>query len=250
MEAIAWYQKWYAPNNAVLMILGDVDPKKTFDLAEKHFGHLEKKNLPKQPELTALTPMGERQLNLVTHSQTPFVIYGVNVPTVASAKTAWEPYAIRVLTAVLSEGQSAKLDQKLVHQSHLATNVGIYYPMYQKYDSTLSIHLSPQPNIPILDAISGIRDIIETLKTEPITKEELSRAQAQIIAEDTYDRDLFSSEAIALGQRAIMGIPIQEKEDFAKHIIGVTSAQVMAVAKRYFTEANCTIVYTTPKGAA
>ena len=246
-DAIHWYQTWYAPNNAILLVMGDIDKAATLKMIQHHFGSIAKKTMPHIAPKPTLPPMGSRYLSFHANAKTPFIIYGFTVPTTASAKAPWEPYALRVLAAVLSEGHGARLDQQLQYHDQLVTSVGIGYPMLQRYDSTLSIYLVPTSRADQRLLIDHTQRVINQLKHALIPLRELARAQAQIIAEDTYQRDGFAEEAIALGTRATIGIPLEEANAFAEHIQAVTPEQIAEVARTYLTEHNRTIVSFIPK---
>ena len=247
-DAIDWYQTWYAPNNAVLVVLGDFE----LESAKKTIAHfstpLREKALPARAVRPALPPMGTRTLGLSTPTQTPYMIYGFNVPTVKTMPNDWRPYALRVAAAILSEGHSSRLDQRLLYKTPMVSSVGIYYPMHQQHQTTLSIHLSPISQTTTIDLVHALEQSLHDLGHQPIRAAELKRAKAQIIAAHTFAQDAMHREAAELGKRAIVGIPLREKADFIDRIQAVQAQQVQTVVNTYLQNPNRTIVDFIPKG--
>jgi len=111
-----WYQRWYAPNNATLVVVGDVEPENTFALAEKYFAAA--KNRPiKQSKPRAEHPQsGPRRVSVRAVAKLPYLMLGYKVPSLATAEHDWEPYALSVLAGVLDGGRSARLSKRLVRE--------------------------------------------------------------------------------------------------------------------------------------
>jgi len=122
-----WYQQWYAPNNATLVVVGDVDPARVRELAEKHFGPLPPSDLT-PPRLEQDIPqLGERRIAVKTPAEVPYVALGYKAPTFKIATEDWEPYALDVLDGVLDGGNSGRISRNLVRGSQVAAAAGTGY---------------------------------------------------------------------------------------------------------------------------
>ena len=120
-----WYQKWYAPNNATVVIVGDVEPKAVLALAKQYFG-------PLKPEVTAIlkpqieiAQRGKRTVEVKAPAELPYMMMGWKVPVVATIapESSWEPYALEMLAGILDGGDSARFSRNLVRGEEIAANV-------------------------------------------------------------------------------------------------------------------------------
>lgn len=115
-----WYQQWYAPNNATLVVVGDVEPAKVRELAEKHFGPLPPSVLtPPKPALE-IPQLGERRIVVKVPAEAPYVALGNKAPTLKTSVEPWEPYALAVLDGILDGGNSGRISRNLVRGSQIA----------------------------------------------------------------------------------------------------------------------------------
>ena len=108
----AWYERWYAPNNATLVVVGDVDPDKVFELAKKYYGPLKPTdNIPPPKPQTEVEQKGLRTIKVKAPAELPYVMMGYKVPGMINAKEKWQPYALEVLASILDGGNSSRLVQ-------------------------------------------------------------------------------------------------------------------------------------------
>jgi zinc protease len=112
-ELTEWYNKWYAPNNATVVVAGDVEPEAVFELAKVYFGPLKSEQiavLKPQPEVAQ---RGKRTIEVKAPAQLPFFMMGWKTPTVVTAEEKWEPYALEVLSGILDGGDTARFSKKI-----------------------------------------------------------------------------------------------------------------------------------------
>src|SRR3569833_2159661 len=124
-----WYKKWYAPNNAVLVVVGDVAPEQTLALAQKYFGPLKPSKIEPVKPREEIPQVGMRRINVKAPAELPYLIMGYKVPQRTAAPDNWEPYALEVLAAVLDGGDSARFAKRLVRDSQIAAQAGAGYDM-------------------------------------------------------------------------------------------------------------------------
>ena len=117
-----WYDRWYAPNNATLVVVGDVDPDEVHTLAKKYYGDIERREIiPPKPQHE--TPQkGTRHVKVEAPAEVPLVMMGYKSPAlvdVIGTENEWEPYALEVLSSVLDGGSSSRMSRETVSYTHL-----------------------------------------------------------------------------------------------------------------------------------
>src|SRR4030066_2138814 len=123
----AWYQRWYVPNNATLVVVGDVNPRDVIALARQHFGPVPARKL-KRTRVPEEPPQKEiRRSRLSAPAQVPSLFMGHHVPAFSLRADDWEPYALMVLNGVLDGGGSARFERELVRKQQIAASVGVGY---------------------------------------------------------------------------------------------------------------------------
>jgi zinc protease len=130
-DAREWYKTWYAPNNATIVVVGDVKAQDVYKLATEYFGKLKPHALPARKPQTEPPQIGERRIVVKAPGKLPYLMMGFHAPTLSDApktpEQEWEPYALEVLGGVLSGNDSARLNQKLVRETSIAVDVGAGY---------------------------------------------------------------------------------------------------------------------------
>lgn len=241
-----WYNKWYAPNNAILVVVGDVNPADIYQLAEKYFANFQPSDLPKlkpQPEIKSL---GLRTVEVKVPAKLPYLAMGYNVPAARTATLKWEPYALSVLKGVLAGGDSSRLQQDLVRGKQLASEINVDYQPYFRLDNLLYIEAIPTPGHTTQQLKDAILDEITQLQNKPVTLAELERTKAQIIANHVYIMDSIANQANQIGMLESVGLSWHEADNFITQIKAITPEQVQAVTKKYLTPDNLTIAILKP----
>jgi zinc protease len=241
-----WYQKWYAPNNAVVVVVGDVKADEVYQLAKRYFGSLKaspSQEIKPQKEVNSL---GLRELTVKVPAQNPWFVMGYNVPSIKTAKQAWTPYALATLNAILSSGDSSRLSKNLVRGQQIAADVSSGYDPFSRLSSAFIIESTPAPGHTTADLKAAILDQIKQLQTTPVTPEELARIKAQVIAGNVYKKDSVYEQAYEIGRLESVGLPWKLSDDFVKNIEAVTPEQIQAVAQKYLIEDRMAIAELQP----
>lgn len=162
-----WYESWYAPNNATLVVVGDVTLDEVKGLAQKYFGAIPKRAVPPAKLPLELAEPGLRQLTLHVRTQLPSLIYGFNVPSLATAKDARAVNALRLISALLDGGYSARMPSRLERGQELVAGASSGYNAFTRGDSLFMISATPnvQKQKTLADVEKGIWQLLDELKT-------------------------------------------------------------------------------------
>ncbi len=244
----AWYQRWYSPANAVVVIVGDVQPDLALAAVQQHFGAISgQAALPAVPTDEFLH-VGERNMNLFLPVKVPLLYMGYNVPTLGSAGVnPQDVHALALLGAVLDGGLSARLEQKLVRQQRLLAAVGSSYEPLARGGGLWMLTAVPEDGKTLLQARRALLDEVERLKNEPVTAAEIQRALINLRAQWTFGQDDLAEQAQLLGQLAIAGLEVQLSADYVDRLAAITPAQLQDVARRYLTQDSLSTLYLAPQ---
>jgi zinc protease len=241
-----WYRTWYAPNNAVLVIVGDVNPSEVLKQVQANFGNLKAEPLPEVKQQQELQNIGARRMVVKAPAKLPLVIIGYNVPVLKTANPKKESYALDVLQAILDGGDSARLPSQLVRGKQLAADIDVSYDIFSRLDGIFTITAIPAQGHTPQELENGIFDQIKTLQTQLVTKHELDRVKAQVIANHTFDKDSIMNQANEMGALEAVNLSWREADEYVKHIKEVTPEEVQAVAKKYLIPDRLTIATLKP----
>ena len=243
-----WYNHWYAPNNAVLVVVGDVKADEVYKLAKQHFGKIKPKAVPERKPQKEPPQIGERRVVVKAPAKLPSLQIGFHTPVLNDPNQDWEPYALEILASVLSGNDSARLNQKLVRESQVAVDVGAGYDMIARGRQGLfELAGSPSEGKTVAELETAILQQIEKIKESGVTAEELKRVKAQVIAADVYQRDSVFYQAMQIGQLELTGFSWKILKDYPAKLSAVTSEQVQEVAKKYLVKDNMTVATLDPQ---
>lgn len=247
-DAREWYRNWYAPNNATLVVVGDVNAQEVYALAKKHFGHLKPKVLPARKPQVEPAQIGERRVVVKAPAKLPYLLMGYHVPALANHETDWEPYALEVLAGVLSGNPAARLNQKLVRETQLAIDASAGYDLLARgRQSLFALDGTPSEGKTVVELEAALLQQIENIKDSGVTVEELDRVKAGVIAADVYKRDSMFYQGMQLGTIETIGFSWKILQDYPARLRAVTQEQVQAVAKKYLRKDNLTIATLDPQ---
>ncbi len=250
-QAQEWYQQWYNPANAILVVVGDVKSSEVFAQAKQHFGPVAARPLPKRIEQTEPAQKSERRIRVAAPAEVPYVLLGYHTPVISAAiqgkdTLEWEPYALSILAGVLDGGQASRFERELVRDKKIAASIDIDYSSIARSPGMLTIDASPASGYAIPELEKAIRAQIERIKNEPVSTEELKRVKAQVVASNVYSRDSGFYQAMQIGQLAAVGLDWRLLDDFPKRLEAVTAEQIQAVARKYLIDSNLTVAVLDP----
>jgi zinc protease len=245
-DGYKWYQRWYTPSNATLVVAGDVDAKEIFALAQKTFGQV--KSFP----VTAVKPavetpqLGLTEVTVEAAAKQPYFMMGYKTPHITLEGDNSEAFALEVLVGVLDGGDSARLANELVRKQKVAASASASYSAFTRLPAMMTFSGIPAHGKTIGDVQSALAEQIERIKKHPVTEAELKRVQAQVIAERVYEQDSVFYQAMEIGMLETIGLDWKMSDQYIDNIKAVTAEQVQAVANKYLTQDNLTIARLKP----
>lgn len=238
-DASLWHQMWYAPNNATLVIAGDVEHKAVFELAQKYYGAIEKREVaarraPFEPE-----QKGEKRIVVTGFARQPQLVMAWKVPHLQEKED--DSLALELLNVVLDGHNGARFPKRLVQERALATDVSIHYDNINRGKvGVFYISAAPAQNVSVLQLESAIWEELARLKDEPITNRELNRARTQYKASEIYKKDSLFAQAMELGVLDNAGV---DWKDYKKHLnrLEKVSAEAVQNAVRFLDRQHLSV---------
>ncbi|MGQ9366962.1 M16 family metallopeptidase [Azospirillum sp. ST 5-10] len=237
-EAVAFYRSWYAPNNAVLVVSGDITAAELKPLAEKYYGAVPRRAVPERHRV-AEPPIAAARRVILNDPE-------VRLPT---WRRAWlapsyridpdrQAYALQVLTEIMSGGATGRLYRDLVTEKKVATAAWMGYSP-SSWDRT-AFHMggSPAPGVSMDQLEAALLEEVRTLLDQGVTAEEVARAKKRMLAEAAYARDSLTGPAMALGTALTTGQSADDVEEWPVRIAAVTEEQVEAAARAVLGQTN------------
>ncbi|MES2562624.1 MAG: pitrilysin family protein [Pseudomonadota bacterium] len=246
-DAQAFYDRWYAPNNATLVVVGDVSLQEVQKLAEQHFGSVKSKTLPVRKITEEPRQLGPQQFTVRAPAELPYVLMAYHAPALRNPDTDWEPYALEMLASVLDGNEAARLNRTLVRNERLASSVDASYDGIGRGPGMFYLSATPSAGKTVKDVEQALRREVAKLIEEGVTDEELQRVQSQVVASHVYQRDSMFYQAQQIGSLAMVGLPPTTMDLFVEKLKQVTAEQVQAVAKKYLVDDALTAAYLDPQ---
>jgi len=240
-DARDWYERWYVPNNAYVVVVGDVDHKAVFRAAEKHYGGLKPRALPLRKPQDEPAQAGVRRVSVKAPAELPVLIMGYRAPVIRDVEKDLDPYALEMLGAVLSGHGAARFSKHLVREQRLAVSAGAEYDSSARGPGMFYLVGTPSDGKTVAEMEAGLRAEIARVQNDGVSAEELARAKAQLVAGEVYKLDSMFAQAMEIGQLEAVGLPYTSGDRIIEKLKAVTAEQVQAVARRYFVDDGLTI---------
>lgn len=249
-DARDWYQQWYAPNNAYVVVVGDVRHQDVFALAQKYYGAykpMEPMNVARRRVLEEPKQEGTRRVNVKAPAKMPYLMMAWKVPALRDVEKNSEPYALEMLAAVLDGHPAARLGRELVREARIAQSAGAGYDASVRGDSLFVLDGQPADGHSITELEAALRGAIRRIQDDGITAEELARIKVQAIAAQTYKRDSLMAQAMEIGQLEATGFRHSDGDRMLEKLKQVSPEEVQAVAKKYFGDDTLTVATLDPQ---
>ena len=246
-DARDWYDRWYAPNNAIVVVVGDVNPPEVFALAEKYFGPLKAKTLPERKPQDEPPQLGIRRITVKAPADQPSLVMGYRAPVLRDVEKDWEPYALEMLAGVLDGHDAARLNSSLVRTEKIANAVGAGYDSTQRGPGIFMVSGVPSAGKTVAELEQALRRELNKIVTGGITSDELKRVKSQVVSAQVFQRDSIYSQASQIGSLEIAGYPHTAMDRMIEKLREVTPEQVQAVAKKYLVDDSLTIAVLDPQ---
>jgi len=241
-----WYKNWYAPNNATLVVVGDVDADEVFKLAKEYFSPLAIVELPVLKPRREAEQYGVQRMTMQLPAEIPTLIMGYKVPALVTAEDPGEAYALEVLAGLLDGGDSARLTRNLVRGEQLATSASAGYSLYARHEDLLTFSVIPADGVSMDQLEAAIKQEIELIKASPPEQKEMDRVIAQVLASSVYEQDSSFYRAMQIGILETLGLGWQVKDEYVAKIKAVTAEQVQQVARKYLIDKHLSVAVLDP----
>ena len=245
-DLLQFYKAWYTPNNAVIMISGDVETANVRKLVERHFGHFQSRSLPKRPEWKEPPRSADRLITL-SHSRVkqPSWSRRYLAPNYASGDYK-RVNALEVLSEILSGGTTGRFYRQLVVEQALAAHSGTWYSANNRGPSVFGFYGSPRPGKTLDEIEAAIEAQISDLLENGVTKQEVQLAIERMQAEAVFARDSLVAPPRILGNALMTGQSIEDVEAWPERIGAVTVEAVNAAARAVLETSGAVTTRLTP----
>ena len=238
-----FYDTYYQPNNATLIVVGDVREPEVRALVEKHFGAIPRGSDPPRRYIDEPAQAAPRSENMALEVQIPVVVGGYHIPRAADADTA----PLEVLAAILSGGESSRLHQRLVRKDHLAIAAGGLTESME-YPGLFLVYAAHLPDREQAKVKEALLDEVRRVRVDPVTPVELDKAKNQLAAGYIFALQTVDGIAQELGQYQYVHGDWREFLKGASRYLAVSAAEIRRVAAKYLIDTNLTLVTLQPKG--
>jgi zinc protease len=247
-DARDWYRSWYAPNNATVVISGDVDPQNILKLVQKYYGVIAPQELPMRKPQIEPPQRGIKQVQVKAPADSAQIAMAWKVPRLEPGKLDDpEPYALELLTAVLDGYDNARLNRVLVKQEKVVNDVGVGYDMISRGPELFLINATMAKGKTVAQAQASIRKALEELKQNGILESELKRIKVRILSNQIYKRDSIFGQAMEIGSNEMAGFSWKDIDYMLEKMQTITPAQLQAVAKKYLIDDGLTVAVLDPQ---
>lgn len=242
-----WYERWYAPNNAVVVVSGDVDAAQVKQLAEKYYGPLQQRALPDRRPQNEPAQLGVRRIFVKAPAENPSVMLAWRAPRLTDVEKDDDVYALQVLAAVLDGYGNARLTSRLVRDQRIANDVGAGYDGIGRGPQFFIMNGTPAQGRTPEQIEKALRAQVADIAAHGVTEAELGRVKAQVVASQIYKRDSVFGQAMEIGLSEMSGISWRKIDRVLEKVKAVTPAQVQAVAGKYFGDESLTVATLVPQ---
>lgn len=234
-DAIAFYDKFYTPNNAILVVAGDVDAETVKAMAERTYGKVKRRAEPgKRMRPSEPAPRAARRVELSDHRvRTPSFQRLYLVPSYNTDEDG-EAEAFEILSELLGGGSTSRLYKEIVIDQKLATSSGSWYQGGALDHTEFGFYGSPRGDITLKQVEEATDKVIEKLLKDGVTELEVKRAQNRLIKQAVFSQDSQATLARIYGGSLTLGSTIEEIEAWPSKIRAITVEDVNKVAKKYF----------------
>jgi zinc protease len=248
-----FYQRWYVPANAAVVVAGDVDVAQVRLLAEQYYGVIPARAVPARKPRIEPVQTGLRRLEHRAPAEQARVTLAFKVPglvglDVTSRAASDDALALTVLSAVLDGYSGARLDRSLKQGAQrLADNAWAYNGLWGRGPQLFSLGATPAPGKTVAEVEAALRSQVERIAREGVTEAELTRVKTQWVAAEVYKLDSVFNQARELGSQWVQGLPLDTGDRLIERLRGVSAAQVQGVAARYFGDDQLTVAVLRPQ---
>lgn len=242
-----WYETWYAPNNATLVIIGDVDPEQTIRDVKKYFNKIPKKSVPERNDVLEFSRIGYRFMQQYQAVHVPNLFMAWNVNSIKTAKNPQDAYALTIIQNLLDGGISARLQERLIRDKRILTSINVSYDPYNRGDSLFLISAIPAEGISLEQAQKRIQQELDLFKSELVNEKELNRVKANFISNLVFSQDDVIGQARLIGLLSINDLDYRMIDQLPDYFDKVTPYDLQRIANIYFNRDNLSVLHLYPE---
>jgi zinc protease len=246
-DARDWYSRWYAPNNATLVVVGDVKATVVIALAKKYFGPLHAKRLPVRKPQDEPEQRGLKRITVKEPANLPYLLMTWHAPVLRDIDRDRIPYALQLLSGILSGHDCARLQKVLVKESKVAVSLEVGYESLSRGPGMFYLDATPSEGESVDALEKAIRAELANIIANGVSTEELNRAKAQVIASDVYQRDSGFYQAMQMGELASLGLPLRLLDERVDKLRAITADEVKAAAAKILVDDHLTVAVLDPQ---
>jgi predicted Zn-dependent peptidase len=242
-KAEQFFHSYYAPNNAIVAVVGDINTKDTIALVERYFSAI--KSGKELPPVTAEEPKqsGERRIELIAEAE-PTIIMGFHKPAINNP----DDYVFDVISMILGSGRTSRFYKKLVIEKQITTDIGAFDAPGNRYPNLFVVSANPRAPHTVKEVEEAIQAELDLLKTTPVAERDLQRILNKIEYEEARRMGTNGGLARNLTEYEATTGSWRYMTEHRGKIAKVTPADIMRVAGTYFTRENRTVGFITKKG--
>jgi zinc protease len=230
-DAIAFYNQWYAPNNAILIVAGDVTAAEVRPLAEKYYGPVAPRAVPARDRIEEPQQFAPRRVTLTSERvRQPSLSVTYLAPSHNRGDTQ-HSYPLQVLDEIMGGGTTSRLYRDLVVEQGIAAAAGSGYDSNNLDLGSFTFYVSPRPGLEMAAAEAALLAAVERLKQDGVSAEEVAAAKQRLSADAIYARDSLSGAPNILGRALASGRSIEDVESWPERVAAVTVEQVNAALR-------------------
>lgn len=248
-DARQWYERWYSPNNALLVVAGDVTPDEVFALAERTYGRVPARALPARKPQQEPEQRGVRRLAVKAPAENPYLVMGFRVPSLRDVERDTEPFALELLAAVLDLDENGRLTRSVVRGSRVANQADAGYDMISRGPVLFTLSGTPAAGQDTAALERALLAEVRRIADEGVSEAELRRVKTQYVASRVYQRDSVFGQAMEAASLEVTGFSHRDADRILERIRAVTAEQVRDAARRWFGEDALTVVQLLPQPA-
>jgi len=230
-DALAFHKRWYAPNNAILLVAGDVTPAWVKELAEKTFGKIPRADTPARVRPKPEAPPADIRISFSSPLVRQAAWYRTQIAPSCATADAKTGAAFETLSDILGGGATSRLYRKLVLTEKLAVGVSAHYRSMALGPGGFSVSATPAQGVGVEKLDAAVAAEIAAIAKDGVTAEELARARDRMLAARVFARDDLFSAPQALAEALAVGCPISTIENFAEDAAALSPADVQAAAR-------------------
>lgn len=246
-DAQAWYDAWYSPSNAVLVVVGDVEPAQVVALARSTYGAVRARAVPQRKPQQEPDQRGLRRIQVKAPAENPYVALAFRVPGLRSIESDREPFALELLSTVLDGGDSTRMTRNVVRGSRIANRAGAGYSLTQRGPALFTLDGTPADGRTTAEVEQALRAEVARIAAEGVPAAELERAKVQYVSSRVYKRDSIFAQAMELAGLEMVGLSHRDADRILDGVRSVTSDEIRAVAAKYFGDDALTVATLLPQ---